>query len=307
MACLHLKGLIAAPHSPFHADGTLNLAVIEKQAQLLVEGRTSGAFVCGTTGENASLSTQERMQVAGRWVEAAPPGELPVIVHVGHTSIAESRALAAHAQTIGAAAISALSPYFFKPGSVTDLVEFCAQVAAAAPELPFYYYHLPGMTGVTFSMIELIRQARDRIPTFAGIKYTHNDLKEFQQCLQLAEESLDILFGRDEILMHGFAAGARGAVGSTYNYAAPVYLRLIEAMNAGNLPAARECQAQAVRMIEVLRKYGEIPTAKAIMTMLGVPCGPARTPLPKLTDRHTQGIFDELAGLDIFVRPLRLA
>jgi N-acetylneuraminate lyase len=154
-------------------------------------------------------------------------------------------------------------------------------------------------------MVEVIKIARDRIPTFAGMKYTHNDLTEYQQCLRASEGSLDIFFGRDEILYAAVAAGARAAVGSTYNYAAPVYLRLIEATNAGNLPSVREHQSRVIRLVEVLRKFGDIPAAKAIMTMLDVPCGPARTPLPKLNERHVQSIFAELAGLDVFVRPLR--
>jgi len=304
MPCLQIRGLIAAPHTPFLSDGSLNLPVIDKQVQLLLEGRTSGAFVCGTTGESSSLSTSERMQVAARWIEAAPKS-FPVIVHVGHTSIVESCALAAHAQACGASAIAALAPYYFKPANVSDLVKFCVQVAAAAPAIPFYFYNIPGMTGVSLSMVEFIGQARERIPTFAGLKYTHNDLAEFQKCLQLAEGSLDMFFGRDEILMAGLLAGAKVAVGSTYNYAAPVYLRIIEAMKAGDFAAAREHQSKAGRMIGVLRKYGEIPTAKAITSMMGVPCGPARTPLPKLTEAQTRNIFDELQGLDVFTRPLR--
>jgi N-acetylneuraminate lyase len=301
---IRFRGLVAAPHSPMQADGALHLPAIEQQIEVLLEGGVSAAFVCGTTGEGASLSTAERMQVAARWVEAAPPA-LPVIVHVGHTSVVESRALAAHAQEVGAAAISALAPYFFKPRAVPELVDFCARVAAAAPALPFYFYHLPSITGVTLSVVDFIRQAREKIPTFAGIKYTHDDLMEFGQCLRMAEGTLDILFGRDEILLSGLVAGAKGAVGSTYNYAAPVYRRLIAAIDAGDLPAAREFQAQAVRLVEVLRRYGEIPAAKAIMTMMGVPCGPARTPLPRLKPEQLGNIFDELAGLDIFVRPLR--
>jgi N-acetylneuraminate lyase len=301
---LVLRGLIAAPHTPMLADGALHLPVIEQQVEMLLEGGVSGAFVCGTTGESASLSTTERMQVAARWVEVAPP-TLPVIVHVGHPSAVESRALAAHAQQTGAAAISALAPYFFRPRAVPELVEFCTQIAAAAPALPFYFYHLPSITGVTLSVVDFIRQAREKIPTFAGIKYTHDDLMEFGQCLRLTEGAQDILFGRDALLLYGLVAGAKGAVGSTYNYAAPVYRRLIAAVEAGDLALARDCEAQAVRLAEVLRRYGEIPTAKAIMAMIGIPCGPARTPLPRLVPGQIEAIFDELANLDIFVRPLR--
>jgi N-acetylneuraminate lyase len=218
--------------------------------------------------------------------------------------VGEARALAAHAQKIGARAFSTLAPFFFKPGNVADLVEFTAQVAGAAPEIPFYFYHLPSMTGVTLSMTEYFKRAADRIANFVGIKFTHGDVMEFQQCVALAGAEREVLFGRDEMLLAGLAAGGRGAIGSTYNYAAPVYRRLIEAFGRGDLAAAREHQAQAVQLVEVLRKYGEIPAAKAITTMMGVDLGPARTPLGKLSAEQVEAIYRELSGLDIFTRPL---
>jgi N-acetylneuraminate lyase len=304
MNTLRLTGLVAAPHSPFTGEGDLNLRIVEQQAAVLVEGGTSAAFVCGTTGEGASMTTAERGRLARRWVEVCG-STMPVIVQVGHLCAADARALAAQAQEAGAAAVSALSPSFFKPASVGDLVDFCARVASAAPALPFYYYHLPSMTGVALSMVEFMGQARERVPTFAGIKFTHNDWMEYRQCVRLADGSLDILFGRDEMLLAGLAAGAAGAVGSTYNYAAPVYRKMISAFESGNLAPARACQDQSLRLVEVLRRYGEIAAAKAIMEMMGVPVGPPRTPLARLDDSRQQDLFRDLSGLEIFTRPLR--
>jgi N-acetylneuraminate lyase len=302
---LQLNGLIAAPFTPFGRDGDVRLDIVERQVALLVEGGVSGAFVCGTTGEGPSLSTDERMRLAERWAVASGKS-LAVVVHVGHTSLPEAKALAAHAGRNGARAISAIAPFFFKPARVADLVNFCAAVAAAAPEVPFYFYHFPGITGVSLSMVEFFEQAREKIPTFAGIKFTHNDLMEFQQCLRLAGDGRDVLFGRDEILLAGLAAGARGAIGSTYNYAAPVYRKLIAAFNAGDLAAARDHQASAVKMIEVIRKFGEMASGKAIMAMMGVDCGPPRTPVAGLSRERAAELFEELHGLGIFTRPLVL-
>jgi N-acetylneuraminate lyase len=304
MRSLGLTGLVAAPHTPFSLDGSLNPDIVPAQVQLLLEGGIRAAFVCGTTGEGPSLTTPERILLADRWIRLAPR-ELPVIVHVGHTSLAEACALAAAAQASGAAAIAALAPYFFKPKGAGELVVFCAAIASAAPQLPFYFYHLPSLTGVTLSIPDVIQRAAERIPTFAGIKYTHDNLMEFQQCVRLGRQmSLDVLFGRDEILLAGLAAGARGAIGSTYNYAAPVYHKLMAAVDAGDLFSAREFQAQAVRLVELLRCHGEIPAAKAILGMMGVNCGPPRPPLKALAPGQIESLHRELEGLDIFTRPL---
>src|SRR5687768_10736869 len=95
-----IVGLVAAPFTPFDDHGALNLRMVERQAASLVANRVIGAFVCGTTGEGLSLTTAERMALAQRWTSIAPE-TLQVIVHVGHTSLADCRALAAHAEKIG--------------------------------------------------------------------------------------------------------------------------------------------------------------------------------------------------------------
>lgn len=272
------RGLIAAPFTPFKADRSVNLAVIPTYARFLQENGVGAAFVCGTTGEGLSLTLEERLAVSEKWVQAA---KLPVIVHVGHTCLEDARKLTAHAQQIGAAAVSALAPCFFKPRNVDELVDWCEAVASAAPSLPFYYYNIPSMTGVSLPVAEFLAKAADRIPTLVGVKYTYEDFPDYKACVQAAGGRFDILFGRDELLLEGWKAGALGAVGSTYNYAAPVYLRLLEAHKAGDEAKARLLQDTAIKMIAICNGLGitHLAASKALMGMLGVDCGPVRLPL----------------------------
>lgn len=118
-----LTGLIAAPFTALNEDGSLALDRVGGQVELLVRNRVSGAFICGTTGESLSLTTEERMKVAEAW-RAASLDRLKLIVHVGHTSLVDAQRLAAHAQHIGADAIGAMPPCFFRPQSIQDLVAF---------------------------------------------------------------------------------------------------------------------------------------------------------------------------------------
>jgi N-acetylneuraminate lyase len=229
---LKLTGLIAAPFTALNADGSLNLPMITRQADLLMENGVHGAFICGTTGEGMSLSMDERLQVAEHWMKAAK--SLRIIVHVGHQAVADSRTLAAHAQRIGAHAFATVAPTFFRASNVDQLVNYCAQVAAGAPDLPFYYYHIPVMAGADLPMYDFLKHAGPRIPNLAGIKFTHENLMDYSRCLHLEDGRYNILFGRDEILLAALAMGAPGAVGSTYNYMAPVYHRVIEAYKAGD-------------------------------------------------------------------------
>src|SRR5262249_38649408 len=151
------------------------------------------------------------------------------------------------------------------------------------PSLPFYYYHMPAMTGADLPMHDFLKVASRRIPNLAGIKFTHENLMDYTRCLNLDDARFAILFGRDEILLAALAMGATGAVGSTYNYMPDVYLRLIESFNRGDMESARRFQSLAVEIIAVMSRRGGLPAAKAMMKMIGLDCGPVRAPLQNLS------------------------
>ncbi|MBW3598840.1 MAG: dihydrodipicolinate synthase family protein [Planctomycetes bacterium] len=301
-----LTGLIAAAVTPMDAEGGLRLEIIDALAELYVESGVAGVFACGTTGECHSLATSERKGVAERWMSASQ-GRFPVVVHVGHNSLPEAQELAAHAAECGAAAVAAMAPFFFKPADVAALADYCARIAAAAPETPFYFYHIPGMTGVSLPVAEFLRQAAPNIPDLAGVKFTSTNLHDYQECLAVAEGRFDLLFGHDEILLAGLALGAKGAIGSTYNFAAPVYRRIMSAFEAGDLETARREQSLAAAMVRVLLDFGGVPACKAIMQLIGIDCGPPRSPLRPLSESEVAALCDALQPFDVFARPLASA
>jgi len=294
-----LSGLVAATFTPFLPDGELNLAVIPRMADLLARNGVSGAFVCGTTGEGFSLSNDERVRMAEAWRAAAPSG-LKLIVHVGHLSLPESCGLARHAQEIGADAIASIAPCFFKPAGPQELVAWCRRVAAAAPALPFYYYHMPAMTGIDISASEFLTHADGHIPSLAGVKFTHEDLDDYESARKFAGGRYDILFGRDEILLSGLRLGATGAVGSTYNFAAPLYSRILRAMQANDLTSAGHDQASSQAFIDVMSSFGGLSAGKAMMKLIGVDCGPVRLPLRSLDPAHEAALRERLKNLGFF-------
>jgi N-acetylneuraminate lyase len=294
-----LTGLIAAPFTAFNTDGSVNLSPIEKHVASLLANGVTGAFVCGTTGEGVSLTVPERMKVAERWQQVSN-GQLNIIVHVGHTSLSDARALAEHAQKIGAQGVASLSPFFFKPGNVEDLAAFCAETAAAAPNLPFYYYQIPSMTGVSIAAADFLRTAAPLIPNLAGVKYTFENLMDFAECVRMEGGRYSIVFGRDEILVAGLSMGARGAIGSTYNFIAPIFHEIIAAFEKGDLATAREKQAAANAIIQIFIRYGGLPAGKVMMKMIGLDCGPVRLPLRTLSDARQEQLRKELEAANFF-------
>lgn len=294
-----IEGLIAATFSTFHEDGSLDLDTIQTVIDKLVADGLKGVFICGTNGEGPNLTVEERMAVAEAYIALAK-GRLLVFVHVGHTSIAECRKLAAHAEKIGADAISAVAAFYFKPANVSNLIDSMAQIAAAAPATPFYYYHIPALTGVGMDMVEFLRLGEEKIPNLAGIKYTAATIHEYQACLNFKGGKFDVLFGYDELLLPALAVGAKGAVGSTYNFAAPLYLRVMELFEAGHLHEAQQSQLLLVTMIREMVKFSPIPAQKAIMEMIGIDLGPSRLPLVSLSEQDKELLQARLEAIGFF-------
>lgn len=276
---MKLHTLVAAAHSPFHEDGSIAPETVAKQAAFLSANGIDTVFITGSTGESHSVSVGEKLELYEVWEPAAKSSGLQVIAHVGGNCLADARELARRAEALGFAAISALAPSYYKPGSLGGLIDCCADIAAAAPDTPFYYYDIPVLTGVHQPMERFLTEAPARVPNLAGIKFTNPDLVSYRRSLDVAGDRFDLPWGVDETLLAALATGARGGVGSTYNWAPKLYFKLIEAFNSGDLDEARRLQSVAIAMIDAIAGIGFLGAAKALMGRLGVPVGPARLPL----------------------------
>ena len=292
---MKLHELVVACHSPFHADGSLAPEVVADQAAFLAKQGTRTVFITGSTGESHSLSTTEKIALYEAW--AASAGDLRVIAHVGSNCIEDSKILARRAEELGFCAISALAPSYYKPAGLTGLIDCCAAIAAAAPSTPFYYYDIPVLTGVSQPMEKFLVDAPAAIPTLAGIKFTNPDLVSYRRSLDVAGERFDLPWGVDETLLAALATGARGGVGSTYNWAPELYRQLTAAFHAGNLEEARRLQSVSIAMIDAIAATGFLGTAKALMARLGAPVGPARLPLGNPTSAQVDALMDQLEAL----------
>lgn len=295
-----LRGIIPATHTPFHADGSLNLDIVERQAAHLVANRIGFAFIGGTTGESHSLTLDERRRLAQRWFEVARGTALEIIVHVGSNCLADARELARHAESLGARGVSALAPSYFKPRSVDLLVDCCVEISGAAPETPFYFYDIPSMTGLNLPMADFLARAAERIPTLCGLKFSNPDLLTYQLCLHACDGRFDVPYGSDEWILAALALGGTSAVGSTYNFAAPIYHRLWAAFERGDLTAARLEQFRSARLVQLLSGYGFMAAAKSLMKMLGVDVGPARLPHANLGPSQVAELRSKLEEMSYF-------
>ncbi len=295
-----LHGLVAAAHTPLKADGSLNLDAVEKQCAHLLENKVTRVFVGGSTGESHSVSLDERTRLAERWAEVVRGTPMQLILHVGSNCLRDARTLAAQAEKLGARAISALAPSYYRPATLDRLIDCCAEVAGGAPNTPFYFYDIPVLTNVNFSMAEFLEKGPARIPTLAGIKFTNSDLMAYQMALRAGGGKFDVPWGVDEFMLAALALGSKGAVGSSFNFAAPVYHRLIAAFERGDMETARAEQWKSVQIIQALASVGYLGAAKVVMGWLGVDLGPARLPQPTPTAEQQKTLRARLEAMGFF-------
>jgi len=301
MSSFKFSGLCTATHTPFHADGSLNLAVVEKQAAFLRGKGITSVFIGGTTGESSSLTAAERAALNDRWAVVGPAAGIDVIVHVGANCLTEAAQLAAHAEKNQAKAVSMIAPSYFKPRTMADLVASCAMVAKAAPRTPFYYYDIPGMTGISgFPVDEFLKAASPLIPNLAGVKYSNPDLDAMRRAQSLEGGRFDLPYGVDERFLLALRAGATAGVGSTYNFNAGPLLRTIAAHGKGDDALAEAEQAKVQPVVDILAKRGYMGAAKALMGHLGVPLGPARLPNGNPDAAETKKMIGELDAIGFF-------
>lgn len=289
-----LEGLIAAVFTPFSRDGAIRPEVVPDYAAMLSQRGLAGVFVNGSSGEGVLMTPEERKKLAEAWKENAGDG-MKVVVHVGSTSVETSKDLAAHASAIGADAISCMAPPFLSSSNENVMVEYCRQVAAAAPDLPFYYYHLPVATGAHIKVNRLLSKGSALIPNLAGVKYTYTDFMDMHQCVALEDGRFDVLHGHDEILLNGLVLGVRGGIGTTFNFAPEIYSAIIDAFVKNDLAEARRHQQVSIRLVEIMLGYvNAIVGGKAMMKLAGIDCGPCRLPLRNLTTEEESALYRQL-------------
>ena len=306
--------ILPAVFTPMYDDGSIHYARIEALYQRCIESGFNGIFLNGTTGECMSLNTTERKKLVESWATCRKKNKnkaFKIFVHVGSANLYEASEMAEHAQAQGADGIAMVPTFYFRPKTLNDLIDQCKYVASAAPDVPFYYYNIPALTGVNFPLLDFVEQAAKDIPTFAGLKNSFNDLVDYQNCLHYAKGDYAMYWGSDEVFMMVYTAGNRHYVGSTYNYMGELYFRMLDAFHAGNHEKLHTLEAEATAIYKILNKYNSLIAGKEIMRHIGIDCGPVRKPLKNLKASEASTLLSKLQKTSFFdfagaARPLKI-
>ncbi|MCI2081825.1 MAG: dihydrodipicolinate synthase family protein [Bacteroidales bacterium] len=289
-----INGLICAVFTPFGPEGKLNLKMIRPYAAKLLKENVSGIFVCGSTGECRYMSVEEREAVLDAWL-AEVKGKMLVISHIGGCSREDSITLGKYAASRGVDAVGSIAPYDTPFRDAAELADYFVPIAASASPVPFYYYHIPAITGLKVSMMDFLEAGSKLIPNLNGIKFTSNDFMEMMNCIRYDGGRFNILNGYDEMLLCGLAVGAQGGVGSTYNYIYGTYAALKRAFEEGDIARARDLQYESVKMVNVIIRHGGgIRGGKGVMKFAGLDCGDCRGPVAPYSKKELAALEKEL-------------
>lgn len=281
--------------TPFR-NGQLDLRKFAELAERQVREGSHGLVVCGTTGEPSSLTTDERTELVRVAVEVVAK-RVPVVAATGSQSFAETVELSKQAENAGADAILVVTPYYCKP-SQRGLVEYFVSVAQRTA-LPFLIYHIPGRAAVSVTPATVLRIA-ERCPNLVGIKHASNDLEFVTKLLTDLGPEFRIFCGLEALSLPMLVVGAKGLMNAVGNLAPTRVAALYEAVDQGDLEAARKLHAALFELNQSIFLDTNPVPLKYMMSRLGLLDSPElRLPLVPL-DEEQKRILDPIlarAGL----------
>ena len=287
-------GIIPAFYACYEDDGSVSPERTRNLTRFLMDKGVKGVYVGGSSGECIYHSIDDRKIVLEN-VMAVAKGKLAIIAHVACNNTADSRILAAHAESLGVDAIAAIPPIYFHLPEYA-IAKYWNDISDAAPNTDFFVYNIPQLAGVALT-IPLVREMKKN-PRVIGVKNSSMPVQDIQM---FRDEGLIVFNGPDEQLVSGLAMGAIGGIGGTYGAMPELYLRIYELLRAGQVEAAREIQNECCRIIyKLCSAHGNMyAVIKAVMRKRGGPdCGGVRLPLAALIDSDAAVVDESAAMID---------
>ncbi len=286
------EGIIPAFYACYAKDGSIDPEAVRALTRWFVEKGVKGLYVGGSSGECIYQSVAERKLVLEN-VMAEAKGKLTVIAHIACNNTADSRELAAHAESLGVDAIAAIPPIYFKLPPYA-IAKYWNDMSEAAPNTDFIIYNIPQLAGVSLSVPLLKEMLKN--PRCIGVKNSSMPVQDIQMWL---DEGAVVFNGPDEQLISGLVMGAHGGIGGTYGVMPELYVKLYDLVKAGDLKTALDIQNDCCRIIYKMcsghgNMYGMI---KQILRINGCPdCGSVRAPLAELIESDLP-IAEECAAM----------
>ena len=276
------QGIIPAFYACYDKNGEIDAAAVRALTEYFIGKGVKGLYVGGSSGECIYQSVAERKLVLEN-VMAVAKGKLTIIAHVACNNTADSRELAAHAESLGVDAIAAIPPIYFHLPEYA-IAQYWNDISDAAPNTDFIIYNIPQLAGVALTMPLLKTMLKN--PRVIGVKNSSMPVQDIQMW---KDAGVLVFNGPDEQYISGLAMGACAGIGGTYAVMPELFLKVYEHFQKGEMEPARQIQNDIDRIIyKMCEAHGNLyAVQKAILAKNGVPCGSVRKPMPALIDSDT--------------------
>ena len=276
------QGVFPALLTPFDKTGAIAHDQLRKLVRMNLNKGVAGFYVGGSTAECFLLSLDERKKIL-ETVIGEVNGAATVICHVGCIGFDQAAELAAHAKACGADAMSSIPPFYYN--FTWDEIKAYYFWLVDKVDLPMFIYNFPGFSGVKLTVENVMTFLADS--RFLGVKHTSSDYYMLER-FKTARENVIVYNGFDEMFLSGAAMGADGGIGSTYNFMAEKFIRILDDVKKGDIGSARREQHAANNILQFLMRVGIMPGEKAALNMMGIDLGACRKPFRELTDAETK-------------------
>jgi len=285
---MRLRGTFTALVTPFNTDGSVDFGALDALVDEQIEGGVSGLVPCGTTGEAATLSDNERFAVVEKVATKAM--NLPIIVGTGTNNTRQSVELHRAARNFGATHSLVVTPYYNKPTQAGLLAHYHA--IAESDELPIVLYNVPGRTSCDLIPETVIELAKH--PTIVAVKEATGIVERVTRIRSAVSSDFAILSGDDPTAAHLVVAGGDGVISVTSNLAPAAMSELIHAALDGDLAKLRHCQEKLLPLIDALFIESNPIPLKAALAMRGVLQESYRLPLVPMSATNRSRLEDAL-------------
>ena len=282
------KGCGTAIATPFTKDG-VNFEEFGKLLEFQISEGADAIIVCGTTGESATMTDEERKQTIKYAIDKVNK-RIPVIAGTGSNNTAHAIEMSKYAESVGADGLLIVTPYYNK----TTQAGLVAHYSAIAKEvtLPIILYSVPSRTGVNINPETCLELSK--IPNIVAIKEASGNISQIAKIAELCKDNLNIYSGNDDQVIPILSLGGIGVISVLSNIEPKFVHEMIENYTNGNTKNALEMQLKAIPLIEALFcEVNPIPVKEAL-NLLGYNYGIPRLPLVEMSDKGKEKIKSEI-------------
>ena len=281
--------------TPMHEDGSVNYDKLAEVIEYQIANHTDSIIICGTTGEAATLSTEEHIEVIKFCIEQVKH-RIPVIAGTGSNCTSSAIELSQEAQNAGADALLCVTPYYNKATQAGIVGHFKA--VADSVKLPIILYNVPSRTGCNIKPETVAAICKEASNVF-GIKEASVDISQVAMLMSIMDGRLDLYSGNDDQIVPIMSLGGKGVISVLSNVAPRQAHEIAADYLAGDVKGACRKQLEAIELIKALFcEVNPIPVKHA-MNLMGMEVGPLRMPLSPMEPKNLETLKNAMKNYGI--------